>query len=56
MKVGGLGILVVLVILEGGIDVINDVMVFFNYNIFVVVCLGIGWVVDILVYVYFYSR
>lgn len=49
---GGLGIPVVLVILEGGTDAINDAMVSLDHNIPVVVCSGTGRAADILAYAF----
>nr|XP_034329514.1 transient receptor potential cation channel subfamily M member-like 2 isoform X1 [Crassostrea gigas] len=54
-QAGGLGIPVVLVILEGGTDAINDAMVSLNHNIPVVVCSGTGRAADILAYAYSHS-
>lgn len=55
-QAGGLGIPVVLVILEGGTDAINDAMVSLNHNIPVVVCSGTGRAADILAYAYSHTR
>uniref|UniRef100_K1PWA2 Transient receptor potential cation channel subfamily M member 6 n=1 Tax=Magallana gigas TaxID=29159 RepID=K1PWA2_MAGGI len=55
-QAGGLGIPVVLVIVEGGTDAINDAMVSLNHNIPVVVCSGTGRAADILAYAYSHIR
>eukprot|EP00105_Crassostrea_gigas_P034984 XP_019919132.1 PREDICTED: transient receptor potential cation channel subfamily M member 6 [Crassostrea gigas] len=55
-QAGGLGIPVVLVIVEGGTDAINDAMVSLNHNIPVVVCSGTGRAADILAYAYSHTR
>eukprot|EP00105_Crassostrea_gigas_P046633 XP_019930781.1 PREDICTED: transient receptor potential cation channel subfamily M member 3-like isoform X1 [Crassostrea gigas] len=55
-EAGGLGIPVVLVILEGGTDAISDAMVSLNHHIPVVVCSGTGRAADILAYAYSHTR
>lgn len=49
----GFGVFVVIVIVEGGEDVLKVVKVFVKYGILVVVVEGIKRVVDILVFVYY---
>ncbi|XP_061184292.1 transient receptor potential cation channel subfamily M member-like 2 [Saccostrea echinata] len=55
-EAGGLGIPVVLVILEGGTDAIHDAMVTLEHKIPVVVCSGTGRAADILAYAYSHTR
>ncbi|XP_061184290.1 transient receptor potential cation channel subfamily M member-like 2 [Saccostrea echinata] len=55
-EAGGLGIPVVLVILEGGTDAIHDAMVTLAHKIPVVVCSGTGRAADILAYAYSHTR
>jgi hypothetical protein len=56
ISAGGLGIPVVLVIVEGGTDAIHDAMVSLEHNIPVVVCSGTQRAADILAYAYSHTR
>ena len=53
---GGLGIPVVLVVVEGGTDCIADARKSLEHNIPVVVCAGTGRAADILAYAYTHTK
>ena len=53
---GGLGIPVVLVVVEGGTDCINDARTSIEHKIPVVVCAGTGRAADIIAYAYTHTK
>jgi len=53
---GGLGIPLVLVVVEGGVDSINDACKSLEHDIPVVVCSGTGRAADILAYAYKHTK
>ena len=53
---GGLGIPVVLVVVEGGTDAIEDAKTSVTHDIPVVVCSGTGRAADILAYAYKHTK